>query len=341
MTRPTTRDLAKAAGVSLATVDRVLNDRPNVSSKAARKVLSAIEDIGFVRNIAAANLAKNTSYRFRFVLPERGDEYLAEILREVGASNQSLKAEPVSVDVAQVAVEDPHAVANHLASIKPEAIGGLAIMVPESPQVRDAINRLAEKGIKVVQFLSGKRRQSTADFVGVDNIKAGATAARLIGRFSCKRQGSVIVVSETMRAQDSIERRLGFDNILNADFPQLHALPSLETHADEDRTRRIIASTLKHNKDIIGLYVMSSEARVPLKSVTESADLQNLVTVVHERTPYNLEALRSGLVDAIIAQNPGHAVRSAIRLLRARLDNREPVEDQERLRIEILLKDNA
>ena len=214
-------------------------------------------------------------------------------------------------------------------------------MVPESPQVRDAINRLVDKGTKVVQFLTGKRRQSTADFVGVDNIKAGATAARLIGRFSCKRQGSVIVVSETMRAQDSIERRLGFDNILNADFPQLHALPSLETHADEDRTRRIIASTLKHNKDIIGLYVMSSEARVPLKSVTESADLQNLVTVVHERTPYNLEALRSGLVDAIIAQNPGHAVRSAIRLLRARMDNREPVEDQERLRIEILLKDNA
>ena len=75
--------------------------------------------------------------------------------------------------------------------------------------------------------------------------------------------------------------------------------------------------------------------------MAESADLQNLVAVVHERTPYNLEALKGGLVDAIIAQNPGHAVRSAIRLLRARMDNREPVEDQERLRIEILLKDNA
>ena len=131
-------------------------------------------------------------------------------------------------------------------------------MVPESPQVRDAINRLVDKGIKVVQFLTGKRRQSTADFVGVDKIKAGATVAKLIGRFSCQRRGSVIVASETMRAQDSIERRHGIDNILNTDFPQLRALPSLETHADEDRTRRIIASTLTHNKDIIGLNVMSS-----------------------------------------------------------------------------------
>lgn len=327
--------------MSLATVDRVLNDRPNVSRKAAQKVLTAIEDIGFVRNIAAANLAKNTSYRFRFVLPERGDEYLAEILREVDASNKSLKAEPISVEVAQVAVEDPHAVANYLATIKPETIGGLAIMVPESPQVRDAINRLVERGIKVVQFLSGKRRLSTADFVGVDNIKAGATAARLIGRFSGGRKGSVIVISETMRAQDSIERRLGFDGVMNADFPELRVLPSLETHADEERARRIIASIMKHNTDIIGLYVMSSEARVPLEAVAECADLRHLVTVAHERTPYNLAALEGGLVDAIIAQNPGHAVRSAIRLLRARMDNREPVRDQERLRIEILLKDNA
>ncbi len=109
-------------------------------------------------------------------------------------------------------------------------------MVPESPQVRDAINRLVDKGTKVVQFLTGKRRQSTADFVGVDKIKAGATVAKLIGRFSCQRRGSVIVASETMRAQDSIARRHGIDNILNTDFPQLRALPSLETHADEDRT---------------------------------------------------------------------------------------------------------
>jgi LacI family transcriptional regulator len=48
--RPTAKDLAEAAGVSLATVDRVLNDRAYVSKKAVRKVNEAIERIGFSKN---------------------------------------------------------------------------------------------------------------------------------------------------------------------------------------------------------------------------------------------------------------------------------------------------
>ena len=65
-----------------------------------------------------------------------------------------------------------------------------------------------------------------------------------------------------------------------------------------------------------------------------------MVTVVHERTPFTETALKENAIDAIIAQNPGHAVRSALRLLRARCEDREPNSEQERLRIEVLLKDN-
>ena len=63
--RPTTKDLAEEAGVSLATVDRVLNDRANVSDRSREKVQQAIAKIGFVRNIAAVNLVKNRTYSFR------------------------------------------------------------------------------------------------------------------------------------------------------------------------------------------------------------------------------------------------------------------------------------
>jgi len=46
------------------------------------------------------------------------------------------------------------------------------------------------------------------------------------------------------------------------------------------------------------------------------------------------------VIDAVIAQDPGHAVRSAIRIMRARSDAREPLAAQEKIRIEILLKEN-
>ena len=67
--RPTAKDIAEAAGVSLATVDRVLNDRPSVSSRSRKKVQQAIDEMGYVRNLAAVNLAKNRNIFVSLYLP--------------------------------------------------------------------------------------------------------------------------------------------------------------------------------------------------------------------------------------------------------------------------------
>ena len=338
--RPTTKDLARYAGVSLATVDRVLNERPHVSAKTARKVNEAIEKIGFVRNLAAVNLAKNRVYRFRFVFPEAGDQYLKELLAQVAEVDHAMKSDMTVIETAQIPMNDPHVVANYLSSIEPEDVDGLAIMAPESPQVRDSMARLYERGIKVVQFLSGQEKLENTDFIGVDNYAAGATAGRIVGRFLNGTRGKVMVIAETMNALDSIQRRLGFDSILNSKFPNLSALPTLETHGDEDRARRIIARTFEHQSDVVAVYVMSSEARVPVSQIVDCYDMSALTVVVHERTPFSERSLKDERIDAIIAQNPGHAVRSAVRIMRARNDNREPLASQEKIRIEVLLKEN-
>ncbi|MBB5575372.1 MULTISPECIES: LacI family DNA-binding transcriptional regulator [Rhizobium] len=338
--RPTAKDLAEAAGVSLATVDRVLNDRPNVSKKTVRSVHEAIERIGFIRNPAAVSLARNKSYRFRFVLPKSGDLYLRELLRRVEDLGAALKADLTDIDYVQIPTEDAHGIAKYLAGIGEDELDGVALMAPESPQVRDALARLLERDIKVVQFLSGQEKLPAADFVGVDNFAAGATAGKLIGTFVCRAPGKVMVVADTMQSLDSIQRRHGFDTIINEQFPNLRSLPSIETHADEKRANQIIARVLENNRDIIAVYVLSSEARVPLAAAAANIDLVNLSVVVHERTPFSEEALRDGRIDAVIAQDPGHAVRSAIRIMRARADAREPLAEQERIRIEVLLKEN-
>lgn len=338
--RPTAKDLAKAAGVSLATVDRVLNERPHVSKKTAQRVAEAIDKIGFVRNLAAVNLAKNKVYRFRFVFPAKGDQYLTELQRQVEEVDDALKSDMTLIDTIQLPMSDPHQVANYLTAIEPEEVDGIAIMAPESPQVRDAMARLNERGINVVQFLSGQEKLENLDFIGVDNFAAGATAGRIIGRFLNGVSGKVMVVAETMQSLDSIQRRLGFDSILNAKFPNLTALPSLETHGDEGRTARTMSRTFTHQAGIVAVYVMSSEARIPVLQLAEHGDLSALTVVVHERTPFSEDALRQEKIDAIIAQNPGHAVRSAARIMRARSDHREPMASQEKIRIEILLKEN-
>ena len=338
--RPTAKDLAEAAGVSLATVDRVLNERPNVSPKAARRVAEAIERIGFVRNPAAVALARNKTYRIRFVLPTLGDQYLAELIARVAEAKEALRADSTDVETERIPMSDPHHIAKYLSAIDGETLDGVAVMAPESPQVRDTLVRLVERGVKVVQFLSGQERLERADYVGVDNFAAGATAGKIVGRFIGAQPGKIMVVAETMMALDSIQRRLGFDSIINAQFPHLRTLPSLETYADERRTDLIIQRTLQHNPDTVAVYVLSSEARAPLSAVWSAKGTRSLTVVAHERTPFSEQALMDERIDAVIAQDPGHAVRSALRIMRARADHRELLASQERIRIEVLLKEN-
>lgn len=338
--RPTAKDLAEVAGVSLATVDRVLNDRPNVSTRAMNKVNEAIERIGFIRNPAAVSLARNKSYRFRFALPSSGDLYLSELLQRVQESRDALKGDLTEIDLVQLPTEDPHGVAKHLREIEQDEIDGVALMAPESPQVRDALARLLERGIKVVQFLSGQEKLPTGDFVGIDNFAAGATAGKLIGKFIGGQPGKIMVVTDTMQSLDSIQRRLGFDSVINMQFPNLQCLPSIETHADKQRTNQIVSRIIGNNDRIVGVYVLSSEARIPVLATAANVDLKTLTVIVHERTPFTEQALREDRIAAVIAQDPGHAVRSAIRIMRARTDLREPLAAQEKIRIEVLLKEN-
>ena len=338
--RPTTKDLAAAAGVSLATVDRVLNERPGVKQHTIEKVSEAIKRIGFERNISAANLAKQKTYRFLFVFPESGDEFLRELLAKIEEVRRAFAAEMIAAEIHRVDTSDPHRIANHLSMLQAEALDGVALLAPETPPVRDAVQRLAERGIKTVSFLSGRPQYAETDFVGIDNHAAGSTAARLMGRFVGPRSGKIVVVTETMQARDSIERRLGFDELLNMDYPQLHALPSLETYGNPNRTKQVIGNAFANNRDIVGAYVLSSEARGPVEAIIGVDHPGGIIRIAHERTPFTEAALGSGDLDAIIAQNPGHLVRSAIRILRARSDGREPLASQEKIRIEILLKEN-
>jgi len=338
--RPTTKDLAKAAGVSLATVDRVLNGRSGVREKTVKAVNDAIERIGFERNQVAATLARQRGYRFVFALPRSGGEFLTEIIHRIREFEKAGRAEMINVDVIRLDDQDPHKAAHSLSKLSGEDLDGLAIMAPETPQIRDALLRAKERDIETLPFIANQQIGGTDGFVGIDNRAAGATAGRLMARFLGPVRGSIIVVTETTRSRDSLERRLGFDKVINDCNSDLQILPTLETHGDPDRTEHVLRNALQAHDDVVGLYLMGAEAQGPIQIARSLEAMRDRVTIAHERTSSTEQALRNGEVDAVIHQDPGHLVRSAVRILRAKCENRLTLASQERIRIEILISEN-
>jgi LacI family transcriptional regulator len=339
MAKPTVHDIAREAGVSLATVDRVLNARPGVRPQTVDKVRQAIRRIGYVRDVTAANLARQRQYRFLFLLPDGQTQFL-DALRDAVRSAAAAPADRTAVHILDAPIHDGGAMTRLLAGIDLRGLDGLAILANETPAVRDTIARLKAAGLAVVTLITDQPDSERDDFVGIDNLSAGRTAATLLGRFVGPRPGRVVVLANTMLARDMVERRKGFDQVMAARFGHLRPMPSLEGRDDRLLTARILRTCLGQRTDIVGLYCMGAGMRGVTRAVAEAGLEGRLVVVGHELTPHSRAALLNGAVDAVITQNTGHIARSALRILRARCDGAAIVRAQERIRIDILLREN-
>lgn len=79
----TIKDVAKMAKVSISTVSRVINDSKPVSPEARRRVLKAIEELGYKPNEVARSLVTKKSNLIGIIVDDIGSSYVAQIIRGV------------------------------------------------------------------------------------------------------------------------------------------------------------------------------------------------------------------------------------------------------------------
>ncbi len=337
---PTINDIARVAEVSLATVDRVLNSRPGVREKTVRKVHRAIAKLGYVRDTAAANLARGRLYNFVFILPSNDNEFLASLELQIQQLQTGLRHERTRLSFVRVAAFDPMVLAEAIDQIDVSQVDGVAIFGPETPSVRDSIAHLKANGITVVSLVADIPSSGRDHFIGVDNVAAGRTAAQLLGRFVSPNDGKIVVLTGSLLARDHLERRLGFDEVMARDFPKLQILASLEGWDDPDLVERLLSTVLAETSNIMGIYSAAAGNEGLLRVLKGSGLKQKPAVVAHELTPLSRGALNNGIFDAIISQDPGHLIRSAVRVMRAQKDCLPINVAQERIRIDVYLKEN-
>ncbi|WP_299144263.1 LacI family DNA-binding transcriptional regulator [uncultured Tateyamaria sp.] len=340
LSNPTINDIARVAKVSLATVDRVLNARPGVRETTVKKVNRAIAELGYVRDAAAANLARGRTYNFVFILPANSNEFLTALEAEIAQLGRDIRHERTRLSFVRVAAFDPVALAEAIDAIDTKSVDGVAIFGPETPSVRDSIAHLKDNGVTVVSLVADIPSSERDHYVGVDNIAAGRTAAQLLGKFIGPRPGKILVLTGSMLARDHLERRLGFDAVMARDFGHLDVLASLEGRDDPDLIARLLPDALASNTGVIGIYSSAAGNEGLLRFFETQPVGSRPVVVAHELTQLSRQALSNGIFDAVISQDTGHLVRSAVRIMRAERDRLPIQAAQERIRIDVYLKEN-
>jgi LacI family transcriptional regulator len=336
--KATLEDVAREAGVSLATADRVVNQREGVSSKAKARVEHAIAKLGYRANAAATRLARNRHYRFVFLLPSNTNSFMANLAEQVERASAWLAVQNGHIDVVHVDVFDPVELARSLTQVS-DIYDGVATVALDHPRVRAAIDDLVARGVRVVTLVSDAPTSRRSHFVGIDNPAAGRTAGSLMGRFLNGRNGKVAIVVGSMTLRDHAERHFGFQQVLSSEFPNLQVLPPREGRDDIDRTRKHAAALLAEHRDLVGIY-NAGAGNEGIAKVLEKTGGDDIVWIAHELTLATKRCLISGVADAVINQDCGHEARSAARVLLAYCQNELIIPEQERIRIEIFLRDN-
>jgi ABC-type sugar transport system, periplasmic component len=338
--KPTVHDIARSAGVSLATVDRVLNGRPGVRAVTRSKVEEAIAALGFVRDLAAANLAKSRTYSFVFILPDYDNSFMKGLRREVVAASERASTERTEIRIVAVPHFDPHALVAALEEVLADKPNGVAFVAIDAPEVREIAAKLNEAGVPMVTLVSDLPASSRDHYAGIDNIAAGRTAGSLLGRFLSGREAQVAVLAGSMLVRDHRERVEGFLAVMAEAYPNLRVLPVIEGRDDSALVEEKVSEAFEVTPGIAGIYSLGGGNRGLLRVLRKVAVEARPVVVAHDLTDATRAALGEGIIDAVLNQDAGHEVRSAVRVLKAKADGLPVIEAQERIRIDIFLKDN-
>ena len=239
----------------------------------------------------------------------------------------------------QVDVFDPDALSSALQALPP-IYDGVAPVALDHPKLRRAIDVVVAHGVHVVTLVSDVPSSKRTHYVGIDNPAAGRTAGSLMGRFLAGRAAKIGVIVGSMGLRDHAERHFGFHQVLTGEFPALTIVPVLEGRDNDARNRELVLNLLESHPDVAGLYnVGAGNAGIvaALKTLGRASDI---VFIAHELTEDARQCLITGIANAVINQDAGHEARSAARILLARCESVPIITDQERIRIDIFLRDN-
>ena len=296
--RPTLTDLAEAAGVSIATVDRVLNARHRVREPTAERVLGAAEAIGFhAAPLLKRRLRAETPVRAFGFLLQKPDAFYRQLGADLEAATGRLASCRGRAVIEYVTELSPAAIAEALTRLG-EVAHAIGVVSVDHPRVAEAIARLAEQGKPTFALLSDLTAEARAGYVGRDNRKEGRTAAWLIAN-AAPRPGKIgiIVGSHRYLCQETAE--ISFRAWLRENAPGFEPLEPLvnldNSRLAHDATLEMIA----HHRDLVGLYICGGGMEGVIAAAREEARAR-LAIVCNELTAKSRAGLIDGVLTAVI-----------------------------------------
>lgn len=297
--RPGMAALAAAAGVSVATVDRLLNGREGVSPVTRAAVVEAALRIGHpaVTRLMAEGPEVVPVIRFGVLLHKQGQEFYQNMAREFRTAVAQLPGVKGQLILEFSASQAPSEVAGLLRGMagRCDVIAATAV---NHPEITAAVEELRAGGLPVFSLLSDFAQGVRAGYVGLNNLKVGRTAAWMIS-LSAKGPGKVALFVGGARWHGHDLRETGFRAYLREERPDLEVLQTIVNLETRQLTYEVMLNLLNRHPDLRGIFVAGGGMEGAIAALQRARRPGEVAVVVNELTAESRAGLAQGWVTMV------------------------------------------
>jgi LacI family transcriptional regulator len=300
------REIAQQAGLSEATVDRVLNERAGVRENTRAEVMQAIADLDKQR----AQLRLN------------GRRYLIDVVMQTpqrfsDAFRAAIEAELPAFAPAMVRARF-HLWESGSSAQMVDAVGrirgshGVILKAQDEPEVAEAIDRLVGSGVPVVTYATDVPASARCAYVGIDNHGAGVTAAYLMREWLGSSPSDVLITVSRTVFRGEGEREVGFRSGLRGTGRTLVEVS--DSDGIDATNERLVLEALTRHPGVEAVYSVGG-GNTATVAAFERLGRPCRVFVAHDLDADNRRLLREGRISVVLHNDLRADARMAMRLI--------------------------
>ena len=312
----TFEDIARIAGVGIATVDRVLNERGGVSEKTAEKVLQAARQLKSKRILPTSH---HKMLRIEILLARPELPLIERINREFGRQAERID-KSVVIQRTTMKSDNPKVVAR---AIRETTCNAVVIFTQAHPLIHDAIEQASQRGVAVITIFSDLPDSRRLAYAGTDHYSAGRTAGYFMARM-VRERGPIVVLCYHFGFLGHKQRVNGFRDALALYAPKLEISDIIEGGDNSATSERLLVKCFRSHHNVAGLYNVGAPNDACGAALRRGQFKTKPIFVGYELTDHSRAMLLDGTMDLVIDQNPEHQAHFALDVVMHHFGYTEP-----------------
>ena len=300
------KELALQAGLSTATIDRVINNRANVSPQTRRRVDAAIKEL----EDQEAQLSSKGRRLFIDFIIEAPKRFSREVEMACNSVITGLSPAVFRPRFHMKPKFDEQEILQLLNSIKKRGSQGVIIAAQLRDNVCALIDDICDNDIPVLTFVTDQPKSKRLAYVGIDNHQAGKVAAYLMDKLIFKPDANILTTIRRSNFSGEDERLIGFQSTLDLTKPETNLIIARGGDGLSSSTSDEVKRVLNGVDHLDAVYSMGGGNEAIL-NVLDSYSLRPEIYIAHDLDEENIDLLRAEKITTVIHHDIAQDLRNA------------------------------